>query len=99
MRKDRRRESIKKAASAARATQPTAAALSQSASSPSSSGTLIAMELGAEWPGEHVAAGNEKRVLTQHEGEAPAVFAERVFSSIDALFGRGVELGTLALAC
>jgi len=38
-------------------------------------------------------------VLSQSEGETPAQFAERVASSLDGLFGPGVKLTTVALAC
>jgi hypothetical protein len=68
------------------------------AAAPTTSGMLVAVELGGEWP--NIAfAEQQRRVLVQLEGEAPVAFAERVTSSLDALFGRGVELRTLALAC
>jgi hypothetical protein len=38
-------------------------------------------------------------VLAQIDGETPAVFADRVASSLDGLFGKGVALGTVALSC
>jgi hypothetical protein len=63
------------------------------------SGLLIVVELGGEWPGLLRAAPlTERRVLTQAEGETPAEFTDRVTSSIDSLFGRGVRLSTVALA-
>lgn len=64
------------------------------------SGLLVVVELGGEWPGLMCAAPlAERRVLTQAEGETPAQFTERVASSIDGLFGRGIKLSTVALAC
>ena len=64
------------------------------------SGLLIVVELGGEWPGLMRAAPlTERRVLAQAEGETPAQFTERVASSIDSLFGRGIRLSTVALAC
>jgi len=66
-------------------------------------GCLVALELGAEWPGGSSLSleleQSERRVIVQLEGEAPVAFAERVASGLDALFGRGVELRTLALGC
>lgn len=62
------------------------------------SGFLIAIELGGEWPSLAM-HGCERRVLAQHEGETPAAFADRVTKNLDALFGRGVELSRVALAC
>jgi hypothetical protein len=40
-----------------------------------------------------------RRVLAQAEGETPAAFSERVASSLDGLFGRGIQLETVVLAC
>ncbi len=67
----------------------------------SSIGLLIVVELGAEWPAlsemrEPVAA---RRVLAQEEGESPSAFTARVADGLDALFARGVTLGTAVLAC
>jgi hypothetical protein len=63
-------------------------------------GFLIVIELGAQWPTLADALGGaERRVLVQLEGEAPAAFADRVTRSLDTLFGRGVELRRVALAC
>ena len=63
------------------------------------SGLLIVVELGADWPGLMRSDASARRVLTQHEGETPLEFADRVTSSVDGLFARGVQLGTAALAC
>jgi hypothetical protein len=38
-------------------------------------------------------------VLAQVEGETPAVFAERVASSLDGCFGKGIQLARVVLAC
>ncbi len=65
----------------------------------SGTGVLVVVELGSEWPGLMQADASSRRVLTQHEGETPAAFSERVAGSLDALFGRGVMLSTVALAC
>jgi len=61
-------------------------------------GFLIAVELGASWPSLALEA-SERRVQVQLEGETPAAFADRVAQSLDSLFGRGVELYRVALAC
>jgi hypothetical protein len=46
------------------------------------------------------AAGlGQRRVVAQIEGETPAAFAERVTNGFDGLFGKGVALGALVLAC
>lgn len=71
----------------------------------SGSGLLVVVELGGEWPGiarSSEAAGAaepQRRVLSQSEGESPAEFSERVASSLDSLFGRGIKLSTVSLAC
>ena len=65
----------------------------------SGSGLLVIVELGGEWPGLMQADASARRVVTQHEGEAPPAFAERVAASLDSLFGRGIQLSTVALAC
>jgi len=64
-------------------------------------GFLVVVELGAEWPSLMGAggAGAARRVVVQLEGETPAGFAERLANSLDGLFGRGVKLQTVALAC
>ena len=62
-------------------------------------GLLVIVELGGEWPGLMKADVSARRVVTQHEGEAPTAFAERVAASLDSLFGRGIQLSTVALAC
>jgi hypothetical protein len=64
-----------------------------------SSGLLVVVELGGEWPGLMRADVASRRVLSQSEGESPGQFAERVASSLDGLFGPGVKLTTVALAC
>ncbi|MEO8899980.1 MAG: hypothetical protein ABI488_00335 [Polyangiaceae bacterium] len=68
---------------------------------PISSGLLIVVEQGAEWPStsqaELVASG--RRVFAQEDSEAPAAFAARVGEQIDGLFARGIALGSAVLAC
>lgn len=68
---------------------------------PISSGLLMVVELGAEWPStahsELVASG--RRVFAQEESEAPAAFAARVAEQLDGLFARGVALGSALIAC
>lgn len=63
------------------------------------SGLLVIVELGGEWPGLMQADASARRVVTQHEGETPLAFADRVAASLDSLFGRGIKLTTVALAC
>jgi len=65
----------------------------------SEGGVLVAVELGGEWPGLIGAEASARRVMAQLEGETPAAFAERVANSLDGLFGRGVRLETVVLAC
>lgn len=68
----------------------------------SASGLLVVVELGGEWPSQAAlapAGPAMRRVLAQAEGETPAVFFERVASSLDGLFGRGIQLETVVLAC
>jgi len=62
-------------------------------------GCLIAVELGGEFPSLALAEGTARKVVVQHDGETPAAFAERLASGLDALFGRGIRLGSVALAC
>jgi hypothetical protein len=71
------------------------------ASQPSVAGSalLVVMELGAEWPGLMQADASARRVLVQVDGETPVAFAERISASLDSLFGKGVRLETVALAC
>ena len=61
---------------------------------------MVAVELGAAWPellkDEATAV---RRVICQHDGEPPAAFAERIGSSLEGLFGRGVALSRVTLAC
>src|SRR3954463_115026 len=61
-------------------------------------GLLVVVELGSAWPAlrEDDAA---RRVIAQTEGEAPSAFADRVASGLDSLFGRAVQLSTVAIAC
>lgn len=66
---------------------------------PKGSGLLVVVELGGEWPGLMQADASARRVVTQHEGESPAAFADRVAASLDSLFDRGIKLSTVALAC
>ncbi len=61
-------------------------------------GVLVVVELGSEWPTLQE-DGAVRRVMTQAEGEAPAAFAERVANGLDGLFGRGIQLSTVAIAC
>jgi len=73
--------------------------LATSSAAPAPDGILIALELGGEFPSLAESEGATRRVLTQHEGETPAAFADRVASGLETIFGRGVELRTVALAC
>jgi hypothetical protein len=66
---------------------------------PNGSGLLIVVELGGAWPSWALSDASERRVLSQIEGETPSLFAERVASSLDGLFGKGIRLTTVALAC
>jgi hypothetical protein len=61
-------------------------------------GFLIVVELGAEWPSVPAEA-SARRVVSQVDGESPEAFAERIVTGFEALFGRGIPLSTLALAC
>ena len=63
------------------------------------SGLLIVVELGAEWPDSMKADAAVRRVIAQLEGETPVSFAERAASSLDRVFGKGVQLATMALSC
>jgi hypothetical protein len=68
-------------------------------------GLLVVMELGSAWPSVASAVRTgplleqARRVVTQDEGETPAAFSERVAASLEQLFGRGVKLSNVALAC
>ena len=73
---------------------PAAASLASSAGL----GVLVVVELGSEWPRLREDAA-VRRVMAQDEGEAPASFAERVAKCLDGLFGRGIQLSTVAIAC
>jgi hypothetical protein len=65
-----------------------------------SRGVLVAVELGAGWPElPPMDESSSRRVLSQRDGEAPAAFAERVGSSLENLFGRGVTLANVTLSC
>jgi hypothetical protein len=75
-----------------------ARASSSLAGSSGSLGVLVVVELGSEWPVLRE-DGAVRRVLAQTEGEAPGTFVERVAKSLDSLFGRGVVLSTVAIAC
>lgn len=72
---------------------------SVSPSALSGTGLLVVVELGGEWPGLMQADASSRRVVTQREGETPAVFADRIASTLDSLFGKGIQLSTVALAC
>jgi hypothetical protein len=65
----------------------------------SGTGLLVIMELDAEWPGLMNADACARRVLAQAEGEAPAALAERLAGDLDGMFGRGIKLSSVALAC
>ena len=62
-------------------------------------GLLVVVELGGEWPSPTSSEASVRRVVAQNEGETPSAFANRVGSSLDGLFGRGVRLETVTLAC
>lgn len=78
-----------------KASSSRSAALEQSAQP----GFLVTVELGAEWPCAGANDGSPRRVLAQLEGETPSAFAERVAGSLDGLFGKGIRLGNMTLAC
>ena len=62
-------------------------------------GLLVIVELGGEWP--QLADGHpagSRRVVAQDEGETPAAFADRVANGLDSLFDRGVKLDTVVVA-
>jgi len=62
-------------------------------------GLLVVVELGSEWPSLAAAEASARRVVAQQDGETPAAFAERLANGLDGLFGRGVRLQTVVLAC
>ena len=62
-------------------------------------GLLVVVELGSEWPSLAAAEASARRVVAQQDGETPAAFAERLANGLDGLFGRGVTLQTVVLAC
>jgi hypothetical protein len=66
---------------------------------PNAAGLLIVVELGGDWPSWALTSTGTRRVLAQIEGETPAAFADRVASSLDGLFGKGISLSSVALAC
>lgn len=68
---------------------------------PISSGLLMVVELGAEWPSAVQAelAASSLRVVAQEESEAPAAFAARVSEQLEGLFARGIALHSAVLAC
>ena len=78
---------------------PPTAAVRKTSPGASGDGTLIVVELGAEWPAPLANGALVRRVLAQLDGETPAAFAERLASSLDGLFGRGVTLGMVAFSC
>jgi hypothetical protein len=64
------------------------------------SGLLVVVELGGAWPAHlEQLEQSGRRVLTQQEGEAPAEFVERVLQGLDGLFGRGIRLTSVVVAC
>jgi hypothetical protein len=75
------------------------AEVSTSVASAAEGGVLVVVELGGEWPSVATSEASARRVLTQLEGETPGALAERVANSLDGLFGRGVKLETVVLAC
>lgn len=72
--------------------------VAESSAQPGALGLLVVVELGSEWP-TLAEDGAVRRVMAQTEGEAPATFAERIGSALDGLFGRGILLSTVAIAC
>jgi hypothetical protein len=92
--------SLPRSVAAAVPTEPAAGSRSESLGL--SAGLLVVVELGGEWPSQAALttpAPARRRVLAQTEGETPATFAERVTSELESLFGRGVELETVIMAC
>jgi hypothetical protein len=63
------------------------------------SALLVIVELDAEWPGLMNADATARRVVAQTEGESPTALAERVAGSLEGMFGRGIDLSSVALAC
>jgi hypothetical protein len=61
---------------------------------------LVAVELGGEWPaGFETAGATVRRVLSQEEGESPALFAGRVADEVENAAARGAMLSLAAIAC
>src|SRR5258706_4765419 len=75
-----------------------AAATTQDSSS-LSTGLLVLVELGAEWPELMAHAAGPRRVVAQLDGETPAQFAARAADLLDGLFGRSIALGTAVISC
>ncbi|RYZ02789.1 MAG: hypothetical protein EOO73_30470 [Myxococcales bacterium] len=90
---------MRKKTSPPRESRKTAPVSAASARSAQALGLVVAVELGAEFPTLPLLEGTPRRVLTQLEGESPAAFAERVASSLEGAFARGVALGQLSVAC
>lgn len=78
---------------------PELVATSASAESAESGGLLVVVELGGAWPSVATTEPSARRVVAQREGETPAALAERFANGLDSLFGRGVRLQTVMLAC
>ncbi len=64
-------------------------------------GTLVLVELGAEWPSwvQSLSGSSGRRVVSQAEGESPDAFSDRVAEELSNLGARGVPMKVAALAC
>jgi hypothetical protein len=65
------------------------------------SGTLVLVEVGAEWPSwvQSLSGASGRRVVSQAEGESPDAFSNRVAEELSRIGARGVPMKVAALAC
>lgn len=77
----------------------TSSQLHAPAAAPSVAGSLVLVELGGAFPSLGLGVEAPRRVLSQLDGESPSAFAERVVTTLDGLFGKGISLGSVNLAC
>jgi len=70
-------------------------------SAPKRQGLLVAVELGAEWPGTFVSErpDAQRRVVAQSDGETPEAFAVRLAALAGRLFPAGSPLRDAVVAC
>jgi hypothetical protein len=64
-------------------------------------GTLVLVELGAEWPSwvQSLSGASGRRVFSQAEGESPDAFSDRVAEELSRLGAKGVPMKAAAIAC